>query len=116
MIVLEILVLSQSGLEEFEESLGEIKLIINYFFSKIPSLFPVSVNQPYHRSLRHLITQSMHKTFAQRRDTSLIINTFVTCLICHSFKHLIQFPSQIKTEILSRIIDNMSLPMRTYST
>jgi len=36
MIVLEMLVLSLSGLEELEESLGEIRLIINYFLSKIP--------------------------------------------------------------------------------
>jgi len=36
MTVLEMLVLSLSGLEELEESLGEITQIINYFLSKIP--------------------------------------------------------------------------------
>jgi len=35
MIVLEMLVLSLSGLEELAESLGEIIQIINYFLSKI---------------------------------------------------------------------------------
>jgi hypothetical protein len=48
MIILEMLILSQSGLEEFEESLGEIRSIINYFLSKIPpsSLRPHSISLP----------------------------------------------------------------------
>ena len=47
MAVLEMLVLSQSGLKGFDESLGEIELIINYFLPKIPPSSPLSANQPH---------------------------------------------------------------------
>ena len=47
MAVLEMLVLSQSGLKGFDESLGEIDFIINYFLPKIPPSSPLSGNQPH---------------------------------------------------------------------
>jgi hypothetical protein len=40
MAVLEMLVLSQSGLKGFDDALGEIDFIINYFLPKIPPLLP----------------------------------------------------------------------------
>jgi hypothetical protein len=47
MAILEMLVLSQSGLKGFDDSLGEIELIIYYFLSKIPPSSSLSADQPY---------------------------------------------------------------------